>query len=138
MIVTATAYKQTTTSHVGIKLWATPDGKQIVIVFLDDHCIFSRSGLKVGMRVDRVNDVHCSGKTLSQVNRVLDEAVGSVTILASPPGIPDPADLPEIVVVESYGYGDDTESLLSGTSDTDSQHHPLMATFLDTLIDYMF
>lgn len=89
-MIAATAYKSTVASHVGIKLWATPDGRQIVIVFLNDHGIFSRSGLKVGMKVDRINDLSCAGKTLSEVYRMLDEAVGSVTIIASAPGRPAP------------------------------------------------
>lgn len=85
MPMEAYAIKQAAASHVGVSLWVTPDRRQVVVVCLDDHGIFSRTGLKVGMKIDRINGVSCSGKTLKEVYRLLNEAVGWVSVVASAP-----------------------------------------------------
>ena len=58
-IIIASTFKPSRAAHVGVRLWITPDGEQVLVVNLDDHGIFSRSGLKIGMRVLAVNDVSC-------------------------------------------------------------------------------
>jgi hypothetical protein len=101
VLTTVTANKQTKATPVGINIWTTPDGQQIVIVYLDNRGIFSGCGLKIGTKLDRVNDLDCSGKTVGEVYRELEDAVGPVTIIASELGLPDAAaHLPDLIAVE--------------------------------------
>jgi hypothetical protein len=51
----AKANKHSRFTHVGLRLWKTPNDHQVLIVHIDDHSIFARSGLKVGMKIDRIN-----------------------------------------------------------------------------------
>lgn len=82
-----TAYKHSRLTHVGLGLWKTPHDHQVLIVHIDDHSIFARSGLKVGMKIDRINNCTFSrsNSTMDQINAILNDAVGELTIYTSAP-----------------------------------------------------
>lgn len=83
----SSAFKSTKQTPIGINLWAAPDEyNTIIIVAVDDHGLFSGK-LKVGMQVDRINDLHCCGLTISQIELYLNEISGRITILASTPNL---------------------------------------------------
>lgn len=139
MIVTA--YKNSKTTHVGIRMWATPDRQQVVIVHLDDHSIFSQSGLKIGMKLDRINETNCSGKTPDEISSILNDAVGRIALVASAPGRPSSLVVPE--VEESDCSEDEQDEPLVETKqqikecEVDFQHL-MTAPFLGTFVDFSF
>jgi hypothetical protein len=86
----AKAYKHSRFTHVGLRLWKTPDDDhQILIVHIDDHTIFTRSGLKVGMKIDRINNFVCgrNNSNLDEIYAVMNDAIGELTIYTSAPRI---------------------------------------------------
>jgi hypothetical protein len=98
-MIAVSAFKPSRNSHIGINLWespvvsTTPEHQQqrhLIVVHIDDHSVFSQSHLKVGMKIDYVNDISVARRNYSaaDVVRLLQAAEGCVTILASAPGFP--------------------------------------------------
>jgi C-terminal processing protease CtpA/Prc len=78
----AKANKHSRFTHVGLRLWKTPNDHQVLIVHIDDHSIFARSGLKVGMKIDRINKFVCdrNNSNLDQIYAILNDAIGELVI----------------------------------------------------------
>jgi hypothetical protein len=84
-MIVVTAEKKTAASAVGIRLWQSPYGaQQIVVVYIDNqNSIFTQSKLKVGMRIDSINGVDCSDKTVRYAMSLLEGTpVGGVVSVA--------------------------------------------------------
>ena len=82
----STVYKPTEHSTpLGLQLWATPyDDQTVIVVHIDDHGLFAGK-LKAGMQIDRINDMHCAGLSVAQIEDYLGRLSGRITILASAP-----------------------------------------------------
>jgi len=93
MLFRSSAIKSTEQTPLGLQLWAAPSG-DILIVRVDDHGLFAGRGLKAGLRLDHINAMNCSGKTVAEVQiYFLHQPQGRVTLHASAPGQPRAAAL---------------------------------------------
>jgi hypothetical protein len=155
-MIAITAYKASRNSHIGINLWEPPSPtrtgstgrrkRQIIVVTIDDHSIFSQSNLKVGMKIDCVNGIRVSSRNYSimDVYRTLQDAIGCVTIIASAPGIPKVVapnelvekmsmsteyNIPNVEATESSDDEDDDEDSIFGDLDDRIRHlwQPLLS-----------
>ena len=124
--IAITGHKKSRNSHVGIHLWEAPSSsttdhphkkrKQVMIVHIDDHSIFASSGtptkeskqlqphhtstpttLKVGMRLISVNGITIRQQhSVQDIYKMLQNAMGYVTLLVGTPTITTAQPLPTI------------------------------------------
>lgn len=86
-MVCASATKTTQASHLGLRLWAPPTktpNAPVLLVHLDDHGLFTGK-LKAGLQIIQINDFDCRGKSVAQVEALLQRLVGRVTVWGSAP-----------------------------------------------------
>ena len=87
MLFRSSVEKESATTPLGLKFWMTPNSS-IVIISVDNHGLFA-GRLKVGMQVEKVNDVfigdrHGRGSivTVTALQEYLAQLTGTVTIWA--------------------------------------------------------
>jgi hypothetical protein len=131
-MIAVSAFKPSRNSHIGINLWESPvvtssvdtgnQRRHLIVVYIDDHSVFSQSNLKVGMKIDYVNDICVSRRNYSvaDVYRLLQEALGWVTIIASAPGLPGVAAPPTKTRMSSTASFSSAESRLPDMKEIDS------------------
>ena len=79
----ATVHKASTSTPLGLHLWATPGGA-LIIAHIRDHGLFANK-LKAGMQLERINDMPCVGLSLQQIEDHLAELCGRVSIMTKSP-----------------------------------------------------
>ena len=79
-LVVAAVVKPTINSKVGLGMTQDPSTKIIRITSLDG--LFSKTPLRVGMRLLKINDKDCGGMTSGEMLTVIEHVSGTVTVLA--------------------------------------------------------
>ena len=82
--VRASIVKSSSTQSTGIRLKESPDRQAVRIDRMAPDSPFGRTALAVGMTVQRVNGIDCTGLTVQQVAQLIRETQGTLTIEAFP------------------------------------------------------
>ena len=88
MLFRSSVNKAKGNAPLGLNFWKTPNAS-IIIINVDDHGLFAGRGLKVGMHVEKVNDIFVGDQewgsiaTVPDLQEHLAQLSGRITIWAS-------------------------------------------------------
>ena len=106
-LVTAVINKESVDTKVGLKM-GDANGK-VLVTGIAEGSLAEGTDLKPGMTVRMINNVDCTGLSVSDAAKLLIEAEGALTILASTPlkSAPDEVSMSSICAVSFVQSGDD-------------------------------
>ena len=162
----ASAFKPSSVSPLGIRLWAPPTpNAPVLLVHIDDHGLFAGK-LKMGMQITQINEIACEGATAADVEAYLAQLVGGVTIWACAPqpfsraapaaattphsapssvcGAPPTPSVPDLTESDSSHDDDDSLSLESVTLEDDfapecrMDNVPNQIPLYDQVVSFLF